>query len=400
MLVNIAVLVIGVIILAKSADQFVLGAARLAKKLHISAVVVGVVVIGFGTSLPEMLVSGLAVADGQQGIAVGNIVGSNVANMTLVLGAAAVFGSLKIASSTLRREAPLSVAAVIGLALLLQGGLSRLEGIVLVIALIASLSWVVLAGRDDKVLGDEVEEFLDGGIHLRVEVFRTLIGLIGTVVAAQALVWSATRIAEELGLTGGFIGFTLVAIGTSLPELVTALSAARRGEADLVIGNLLGSNLFNSLAIGGLIALVAPGPIADRSLTVTGSILMVVAAVGAWMLMITASRIDRWEAIVLLAFYAVAVGVMAGGSVEDSAGPTTISVSTVSQVSRLQPCAACEREGVLHGTSHQEDERCVEPGSSLADTAPRPPRTTCSTTPGSGATMTAVVSRPDGRVRS
>jgi len=313
---NIVVLVIALIILAKAADQLVLGAARLALRLRISAVVVGAVVIGFGTSLPEMLVSGLAAAGGQGGIAIGNIIGSNVANMTLVLGAAAVVTPLAIASTTLRREAPISVAAVIGLALLMQGDFTRLEGVVLMVALVPALGWVIVAGRDDTVLGDEVEEFVGDNTTLRIEAFRTLLGLVGVVAAAQALVWSATRIAELIGLTGGFVGFTLVAIGTSLPELVTSISAARRNEADLVIGNLLGSNMFNSLAVGGLIALLAPGPIDDQSLTLTGAILMVVAAVGAWMLMITSSRIKRWEAVLLLVFYAFAIGMMFFGSVD------------------------------------------------------------------------------------
>lgn len=313
---NVVVLVVALIILAKAADQLVLGAARLALRLRISAVVVGAVVIGFGTSLPEMLVSGLAAAGGQGGIAIGNIIGSNVANMSLVLGVAAVVAPLAVASSTLRREAPISVAGVIGLALLMQGDFSRMEGVVLLVALVGALGWVIVAGRDDTTLGDEVEEFIGDDTTLRNEVFRTLLGLVGVVAAAQALVWSATRIAEQIGLTGGFVGFTLVAIGTSLPELVTSISAARRNEADLVIGNLLGSNMFNSLAIGGMIALLAPGPIDDQSLTRTGAILMVVAAVGAWMLMITTRRVKRWEGVLLLVFYTLAVGLMFIGSAD------------------------------------------------------------------------------------
>jgi cation:H+ antiporter len=198
----------------------------------------------------------------------------------------------------------------------MQGDFTRMEGVVLVVALVGALGWVIVAGRDDTVLGDEVEEFVGDSTTLRIEGFRTLLGLVGVVAAAQALVWSATRIAEQIGLTGGFVGFTLVAIGTSLPELVTSISATRRNETDLVIGNLLGSNIFNSLAIGGMIALLAPGPIDDQTLTRTGAILMVVAAVGAWMLMITSSRIKRWEGVLLLVFYALAVGMMFIGSVD------------------------------------------------------------------------------------
>lgn len=313
------VFVVALIVLVKSADYFVVAAARLALQLRVSAVVVGAVVIGFGTSLPELLVSGFAAAEGEADIAFGNVVGSNVANMSLVLGAAAVFGALRIASTTLRREAPLAVAAVIALGLLAQGDFTRMEGVVLIVGLVAALGWIVVAGRGDATLAAEVEEFVDSSIVVRTEAIRCGLGMVGTMIGAQALVWSATSIATDAALSGGLVGFTLVAVGTSLPELVTSYVAARRNEADLVIGNLLGSNLFNSLAVGAVIALIAPGPIGDSTLVGTGVVFMVVVAVGSWFLMITGSRVVRWEGLVLLSVYVGSVIALSTGSADEHA---------------------------------------------------------------------------------
>lgn len=324
---SVAVLVAGLLVLVKSADQFVIAAARLSLHLRVSAVVVGAVVIGFGTSLPELLVSGLAAFGGERDIGFGNVVGSNVANSSLVLGTAAIFGTLRIASSTLRREAPLAVAAVAGFGLLAQRGLTRLEGVVLLVALVGALVWIVVAGRSDAVLGTEAEEFVDGPSSVGREALRCGLGVIGTVAGAQALVWAAKTIAPQVGLSGGFVGFTLVAVGTSLPELVTSVVAVRRNEADLVIGNLLGSNLFNSLAVGATIALIAPGAIADSSLVGPGVVVMVAVALGSWILMITGSRVVRGEGAVLLAAYVFSVTAVSAEPAEELAAEG-ISVSS------------------------------------------------------------------------
>jgi cation:H+ antiporter len=292
----------------------VIGAARVAAALRLSTVVIGAVVIGFGTSAPEMVVSGLAAAQGSLDIAVGNVIGSNVANLSLVLGTAALVTPLAVASPTMRREAPLSLAAVVLFAVLVQDGLTRGEGILLLVALAGSLGWILLrsAGEDDPELSVEVEEYLDSEHHRTpVEVWRTIGGLLGTLVAAQVLVLSATTIASELGLGEGFVGLTIVAIGTSLPELATSLQAARKDETDLILGNLLGSNLFNALAVGGLAALAGPGALTDPNLAGIGVVLMLVICGGATLAMVSGRRIVRWEGAALLIAYIAGVPLLA-----------------------------------------------------------------------------------------
>ncbi len=303
MLLPASGLLVGLVILTLAAELFVVGAARTAKRLRMSPVVIGAVVIGIGTSAPEIVVSGSAAAGGNLEIAVGNIVGSNLANVSLVLGAAALVATLTVQSSTLQREAPLSIASVLLFAVVVQGGLTRAEGVLLLVALVVAVSWLVISARraGNEVLGGEVEEFVgDGDVRLGWELGRALIGLVGTVGAAQLLVSSALSIASTLGLAEGFVGLTIVAVGTSLPELATSLQATRRNETDLVIGNLLGSNIFNSLAVGGVAALLGPGMIDDVSLTVTAVLLMVGVVLVAGLFMLTGKRVSRREGLVLL----------------------------------------------------------------------------------------------------
>jgi cation:H+ antiporter len=307
--------VVGLAILTYSADQFVVGAARLATVLRLSTVVIGAVVIGFGTSAPELLVSALAASQGSLDIAVGNIVGSNVANLTLVLGIAALATPIAVHSKVLKREAPLSLLAVIAFGVAIQGGVSAVEGVVLAVLLVVSLTIIVVSARrgGDEELGAEVEEFLDGSApSTRREATRTVLGLIGTLAAAQLLVVSASAIAAELGLAEGFIGLTVVAVGTSLPELATALQAARKDETDLIVGNLLGSNLFNSAAVGATAAFAGAGQVADPTITGRGVVLMVGIAVLATAFMVTGRQVQRTEGAVLLAVYVAAIPLLAG----------------------------------------------------------------------------------------
>ena len=309
MLLSLLGVVAGLVLLTLAADQFVVGAARLAARLRLSTVVIGALVIGFGTSAPEMVVSGIAAGQGHLDIAVGNIIGSNVANLTLVLGTAALAVPIAVRSPTMRREAPLSLGALLLFAVIVQGGLSRLDGFVLVGALAVALTIVLTTAKEDPEIGDEVAEYLaeEGRIRTGREAVRTLLGLAGTLVAAQLLVVTASDLARRFGLAEGFIGLTIVAIGTSLPELATSLQAARKGETDLIIGNLLGSNLFNSLAVGAIAALVGPGAIGDPQLAGVATLFMVVIGVAATAFMATGRAVVRWEGLVLLAGYVVAM---------------------------------------------------------------------------------------------
>lgn len=313
MLLSALGVVAGLALLTVAADQFVIGAARLSAAFRLSPVVIGAVVIGFGTSTPEMLVSGLAAGQGSIDIGVGNIVGSNVVNLTLVLGVAALVTPIVVRSPVLRREAPLSLGAVLLFALLVQGGLTRLEGAILAVAMLAALVIILRSARtDDPQLSAEVADYLaDGSPMVRGEVVRTLLGLAGTLGAAQVLVVSANNIADLLGLAEGFIGLTVVAVGTSLPELATALQAARKNETDLIVGNLLGSNLFNSGAVAATAALVGPGPLTDPNLAGLGTYLMVGVGVAATALMVTGRQVVRWEGVLLVAVWLGALPLLA-----------------------------------------------------------------------------------------
>ncbi len=310
MLLDIAFLIAGLVVLVWAADQFVLGSSRLGVLFALPPVVIGAVVMGFGTSAPELLVSSLAAASGDLDLGVGNIVGSNVANLSLVLGTAAFVTRMPIQRAVLKREAPLAIAAaVIFAAFVVDGEVARWEGAVLLGLLVGVILLLIKSGRAedlDDIIGNDDDEPMSKGR----EAGRTIVGLIGTVLGAQLVVWGATDIAEELGVTGGFIGFSLVALGTSLPELVTTVAAARRRETDLIVGNLFGSNIFNALAVGGGMGLIGPGLVGDDTLTTFGIGAMLLVA-GVSFLLAIGGTIDRPRGLVLLALYVGAMVLLA-----------------------------------------------------------------------------------------
>jgi cation:H+ antiporter len=304
MIPSVLAVLAGLGLLTWASEHFVIGASRLSFALRLSPVLIGAAVTG-----------------GARDIALGNVIGSNAANATLVLGTAAAIVPATIATRTLRREVPLSTLSVLLLAGLLVGGVSRRDGILCLLALVVFLVLIVHGSqRDEEPLAHEVAELVgelpDASgvlpVHpVRTESLRTVAGLVGTLVGAQALIWGALDIADRAGLSQGFVGFTLVAVGTSLPELVTAIQAARKRETDLIVGNVLGSNVFNSLAVAGAVAVVSPGPLMDEGLAGVGVVSMMVVCVLAALFMATGRCIRRWEAGVLLAMYAVSVPLMA-----------------------------------------------------------------------------------------
>ena len=315
MLLGLVYSIVGLIVLSLAADQFVRGAARLAVVLRMAPIVVGAVVVGFGTSAPEMLVSGVAAANGRLDIGVGNIIGSNVANISLVLGAASFVAVVPVSSSVVRRDAAVSVAAVAIFGLLVQGELNRLEGALLLVALGA---WFVLVLRGARTVDreadmDDLSELVgEDPPALGIETLRTVVSLALVAGSAYILVEGAERVADALNLSGGFVGYTMVAVGTSAPELVTAVVAARQRETELLVGNLLGSNVFNSLAVGGVISLVGPGPVGDVTLQTLGSLMMVVICVVSWVAMAIGHRVSRIDGIVLLGLWVVSIALLAG----------------------------------------------------------------------------------------
>lgn len=294
----------GVWLLARSADAFVSGAAALGLRWGMSAVVVGAVVIGFGTSAPELVVSGIAAAQGDADVALGNIVGSNIANLTLVLGIA---GGVAVDSSTIRREVPLGIGATLLFGWFARDGLSRTEGVVLLGVLVVVLAVILLSARgtQDPYADQAAVDGAEQAEEVRAPGRATTLGLIGVVLGAQALVFGATGVADEFGLSGGFVGMTIVAIGTCLPEIVTSTQAAAQGRTELLVGNLLGSNLFNSLGVGAAVALLAPGPQSGEELVVVGVGAMVATSLIALVFLTTHRLISRTEAALLVGGYVI-----------------------------------------------------------------------------------------------
>ncbi|MPZ73432.1 MAG: calcium/sodium antiporter [Nitriliruptorales bacterium] len=299
----------GLVLLTVAADRFVMGAARLSTALRVSAVIVGAVVIGFGTSAPELLVTCLATLQGSQDLAFGNVVGSNTANVLLILGVSALLRPLRVSGPTLRRELPLMVLAVALLAAVtLEGRVTTRDAVVLLVAA-AVFVWLIVhtALRDRQsaaALEAEVAEYEAGNVTVSSSLLLAVAGLVGTLGGAQLLVLGATGLARTLGVTEAVIGLTIVAVGTSLPELVTAVAAARRDEPDLVIGNVLGSNIFNSLPVAGLAGLLDTVQL-HSSFTRSLFIMVAACAVLAALLGLR-GRIGRPGGAVLVAMFAVA----------------------------------------------------------------------------------------------
>ena len=263
MLTFVTAIVVGLFLLIWSADRFVEGASSIARIMGISPLVVGMVIVGLGTSAPEMLVSATAALQGNPGMGIGNAIGSNITNITLVLGLTAIFYVLPVHSRMLKQEIPLVLSsAVLAWWLIADGYFSRLDGIILIICMIALLIWMLLQAKKDRhfhdPLIDETIEELPEKMPLKHSVTWTFAGLILLLISSKLLVWGASNIASLMGISDLVIGLTIVAIGTSLPELAATLSSARKGETDLAVGNIVGSNLFNTLAVLAIPALIQP----------------------------------------------------------------------------------------------------------------------------------------------
>lgn len=289
----------GLIALTLAADRFVLAAARLSRALGLSPILIGALVIGLGTSAPEMLVSGLAAGRGEIDIAVGNVIGSNTANMSLVLGATALVSTIVAKASTIVREGAVMMVAMAAATLLLWNlELTRIEAGGLILAMVAASYLLVRWARSEP---DAIPKAPDEDIRVGVEWAFGVGGLLLTLLGAEFLVRGASRMAAELGITSAFVGLVIVSVGTSLPELATALAAARRNETDLVLGNLVGSNLFNTLAVLGLAGLVGPGTVDGQFQGAMIYMLIVGAVAGGFVLM--GHKLERWQGAVLLALF-------------------------------------------------------------------------------------------------
>jgi len=314
MLLSVLAVIAGIIILTWSADRFVDGAAALARILGVSPLVIGLTIIGFGTSAPEMLISAIASLDHAPGLAVGNAIGSNIANIALVLGVSALVRPLLIQSGVIRREYPaMIIAMILATWLMRDGSLDGLDGAILLAALAAFLIITVrlALGKDQPamvdvetdILGEEYAEEIPQTGTVGSSLFWVITGLALLLISSKLLVWGATNIAHAFGVSDLVIGLTIVAIGTSLPELAASVSATLKNEHDMAIGNIVGSNIFNMLgvlALPGVLGGVTISPDAlnrDVPLMLGLAALMLVFARG------RRARINRFEGALFVAIY-------------------------------------------------------------------------------------------------
>jgi len=271
MFLFILAILVGFALLIWSADHFVDGAASVARHLGVSPLLVGMIVVGFGTSAPEMLVSGVAAYNGNPLMGIGNAIGSNITNIAMVIGVTAFFYKLPVHSRIIQREIPmLLLAETVAFALLYISPFSFLDGIILMAGLGAVLFWMIRSAKlpaSGHFREDAVEE-LPTKLPYRSAILWTIAGLLILLFSSQLLVWGASNVATELGVSDLVIGLTIVAIGTSLPELAATVMSAKKGETDLAVGNIVGSNLFNTLGVLALPALIHhPTEIPDSILT-------------------------------------------------------------------------------------------------------------------------------------
>ena len=262
MILYLLAIVAGFIILVWSADKFVDGAASTAKHLGMPTLLIGILIVGFGTSAPEMVVSAIAAMEGNPGLALGNAIGSNIVNVALILGVTALVSPIVVNSNIVKKEIPilLVIVFIIGY-LFLDNTLTLVEGIILLAGFFALIAWSIISAmrnKGDALESDMEEELIEHPMSLKAGIIWLLIGLILLVASSRLLVWGAVGIAHEFGISDLIIGLTIVALGTSLPELAASVMAARKGEHDIAIGNVVGSNMFNILAVIGIATVIAP----------------------------------------------------------------------------------------------------------------------------------------------
>jgi cation:H+ antiporter len=300
---------LGLALLVWSADRFVEGSASTARHFGMPPLLIGMVVIGFGTSVPEMVVSALASMQGNPGLALGNAYGSNITNIGLILGLTALISPIAVQSGVLRRELPV-LAAITALSgwQLWDGHITHADALVLLGVLAVLMAWTIREGikQEADTLGSEMQQELEAHpMPLPRALFWLVAGLILLVLSSRILVWGAVEIARGFGVSDLLIGLTIVAIGTSLPELAASVIATRKGEHDLALGNVLGSNLFNTLAVVGIAGVIHPidvGPeVFYRDLMVMAAMTLSLFAIGYRIR--GQGRINRIEGGLLLAAY-------------------------------------------------------------------------------------------------
>lgn len=262
-LFQVAIFIIGLAVLSWAADRFVYGSSALAKNFGISPMMIGLTIVAMGSSAPEIVVSAVASLNGNMNTAVGNAMGSNITNVGLVLGLTALIKPLIVSSTTLKREMPaLILISLIAIFFLIDGELAQYEGIILLALFgvtIAGMAWLSINVEKNDPLVAETSDEIPSDVSTKSAVFWVVVGLILLPLSANYMVEAAVSIAHYFGLSDLVIGLTIIALGTSLPELAASIAGVMKGEDDLALGNIIGSNMFNLLAVLGMPGLLAPG---------------------------------------------------------------------------------------------------------------------------------------------
>lgn len=328
----------GLLALTLGADVLVRGAARLALSLGLSPLVVGLTIVAFGTSAPEIAVAVDAALAGQSALTIGNVVGSNICNLLLILGIGALITPLSIASQVMRQEVPVMIlASALVVALAWNGAIGQAEGALLTALLVAYLVFLVRQSRrasraEQAHFGDLPTDTV--GSHWNIEMLKIGAGLVGLVIGADWLVEAAVYFARALGVDDLVIGLTVVAVGTSLPEIATSVMAALRGERDMAIGNAVGSNVFNLLGCLGLAGLISPAglPVPAAALDFDLWVMLAV-AVACLPVFVVRREIARWEGIAFIAYYIAYVAYL----VLDATGSGALKTFSIAMLGFVMP---------------------------------------------------------------
>lgn len=299
MILNIFFIVIGIVLVLWGADRLTDGAVAVAEKMKMPQIVIGLTIVAMGTSMPEFCVSLISALKGTSDLAVGNIVGSNIFNTLLIVGVSALVAPMSIMKTTVRKDIPFAlVASALLLIMCLDGDISRIDAAILFVMF---LIFMYITLRGAKAQGTDVEEKEKKAMATWLSVVWILVGLACLIGGSNLFVDGATAVATKLGVSEAVIGLTIVAGGTSLPELATSVVSARKGNSGIAIGNVLGSNVFNILAILGLTGVISPMIL--KGITMTDLSMMVISIILIWLFSFTKYKIERWEGAILTAVF-------------------------------------------------------------------------------------------------
>lgn len=299
MILNIFFIVIGIVLVLWGADRLTDGAVAVAEKMKMPQIVIGLTIVAMGTSMPEFCVSLISALKGTSDLAVGNIVGSNIFNTLLIVGVSALVAPMSIMKTTVRKDIPFAlVASALLLIMCLDGDISRIDAAILFVMF---LIFMYITLRGAKAQGTDLEEKEKKPMATWLSVVWILVGLVCLIGGSNLFVDGATAVATKLGVSEAVIGLTIVAGGTSLPELATSVVSARKGNSGIAIGNVLGSNVFNILAILGLTGVISPMTL--KGITMTDLSMMVISIILIWLFSFTKYKIERWEGAILTAVF-------------------------------------------------------------------------------------------------